>query len=74
MTHVNQFRSFRVAVESASVPAFREAVARAGYETADTGERVATDDGVDAETVLLVTVPREACLTRAERVAQLLRP
>lgn len=74
MTTMNQFRAFRVSLDTSSVPAFREAIARAGYETEDTGERIVTDAGMDAETVLLVSVPREACMTRAERVAQLLRP
>lgn len=74
MSNPNEFRSFRVALDTASAPAFREALTRAGYESLDTGERIATDAGVEAETVILVVVPRDACMTRSDRVAALLRP
>lgn len=72
-TH-SQEKTFRVTIATPDVPAFREAMSRVSFGTMDTGERVTTDDGADAETVLAVSVPRELCLTRAERVAALLVP
>ena len=74
MTPTSVEKSFRVTVAAPDVVAFRAAMARAGYVTQDTGERVTTDDGPEGEAVFVVKVPREACLTRAERVASLLVP
>lgn len=73
MHTTNDSRTFRLTLEAVDAPAFAEAMRRAGYRIADTGDRIMTDAGVDAEHVVLVTVPRDACLTRAERVQELMK-
>lgn len=70
----NDVTNIRVSLDSSDVPAFRAAMARASYDTVDTGERVTTDAGPDGEAVLLVKVPREVAFSRADRVAELLVP
>lgn len=52
MTATN--RIFRVSLSSQDVPAFLEQCEASEWYAFDTGERVMTDEGPDAEAVLLV--------------------
>lgn len=49
-----QEKVFRVSVATTDVQAFLEACEASEWYAFDTGERVMTDDGPDAESVLLV--------------------
>lgn len=53
----DQDRSFRVSVPADDADAFVDACRAAAWRALDTGERIMTDDGPDAEAVLTV-VPR----------------
>ncbi len=73
-TTTPESQAFRVTIATADVTAFRDAMTRAAYAANDTGERVLTDAGPGAETVLVVTVPRETGRSRSDRVIELLVP
>ncbi|HUR69629.1 MAG TPA: hypothetical protein VM370_10315 [Candidatus Thermoplasmatota archaeon] len=61
---------FRLTVRASEVPAFLGACEASEWYAMDTGERVMTDEGPDAEAVLLVEpVPRTAVHARAAIVA-----
>lgn len=55
---------YRLTVETADIDAFLRACEDAEWYAMDTGERVLTDEGPDAEAVLLVEpVPRQGIAT-----------
>lgn len=66
---MTQSKVFRISLAASDVPAFLESCDSASWYAMDTGERVMTDEGPDAEAVLLVepalhaaTRPREALI------------
>jgi hypothetical protein len=51
---MNRNSSFRLSLPTADVPAFLARCEGARWRAVDTGERIMTDEGPDAEAVLLV--------------------
>jgi hypothetical protein len=51
---MNRTPSFRLSLPTADIPAFLARCQGAHWRATDTGERIMTDDGPDAEAVLLV--------------------
>lgn len=52
---ISKRRTFRLSVPTEDLEAFRLAADAVGWSVEDTGDRVSTDDGEDAEAVLVVT-------------------
>jgi hypothetical protein len=67
---VPQSKVFRLTLASHDVPRFLDACQTAEWYAFDTGERVMTDDGPDAEAVLLVEPVARATAMPAALVAQ----
>ena len=66
---VHQSKMFRVTLASQEVTRFLDACQSAEWHAFDTGERVMTDEGPDAEAVLLVEPTPQATVRAAALVA-----
>lgn len=64
----------RISVPSEDVAWISKRLARAGLTVLDTGQRVTTEDGVDAEAVLSVASFEEDAQGEATKRSSLLRP